>query len=381
MRGKEMTKSIVYLTFIDQYSPVYNSQVIEQCNSLKNMGYNIKIYAFLPLSNYLQGAKQIKTRFPSSKTLPIITRLFKRRWFQLIIARFIIGTVNANTIITRSLYSAPVLAIVKALQPKLKIIYDIRGAAPEEALEYGDDKTDAQLLNTYEKLMLQNSDKQIIVSNALRLHLQTKHKKKLNSTVIPCCIKSSYIRTHISILEATNKRTILYSKFKTLYIYSGSLTAWNFSNNFLLAINSIANNPENGVIILSHEKDKLEAVFNLKKSNIFIKTLAQEDISSELAMCDYGILLRDANITNQVASPSKFAEYLGSGLSIIISDDLGDYSDFVRSNNCGFIFGQTDINNLPPISIEQRIKNTNLAQQHFTRESVSITNAYHKLLK
>ena len=38
------------------------------------------------------------------------------------------------------------------------------------------------------------------------------------------------------------------------------------------------------------------------------KSVSSEDVSSYLAISDYGILLRKKAITNKVASPSKFAE-------------------------------------------------------------------------
>lgn len=381
MRDKEITRKITYFTFIDQYSPVYNSQVIEQCISLNGLGYKVEIFAFLPLTNYFKGTKQIKIRFSAAKTLPIITRLYKRTWYQTFIAKIILRTINSDTLITRSLYSAPVLALVKTQRPQLRIIYDVRGAAPEELIEYNGNEKEAHLLNTYERLMLRISEKQITVSNALRIHLQNKHLKTLNSTKIPCCIRNNTILTQDNIIEALSKRSVLYSKFKTLYVYSGSLSAWNFSNNFLSAIISISKNPENGVIILSHEKEKLANMINLKRENIFINTLTQNSVMSHLAMCDYGILIRDRNITNKVAAPSKFAEYLGAGLCIIISQDLGDYSDFVISKNCGVIFGQTNITTLPPLTLNQRVQNTELAKQYFTRETIIVKNAYHKLLE
>ena len=54
-----------------------------------------------------------------------------------------------------------------------------------------------------------------------------------------------------------------------------------------------------------------------------------------LSAADFGLLLRENNIVNNVASPTKFAEYLMAGLPVIISNGIGDFSYFVRFKNVG----------------------------------------------
>ncbi len=54
-------------------------------------------------------------------------------------------------------------------------------------------------------------------------------------------------------------------------------------------------------------------------------------------LCDYGLLLREKSITNKVASPVKFAEYLYAGLRVLISPEIGDYSEMVSYYNLGHV--------------------------------------------
>ena len=52
---------------------------------------------------------------------------------------------------------------------------------------------------------------------------------------------------------------------------------------------------------------------------------------------DMGILLRENHPLNEVAAPTKFAEYVMTGPLVLISDNIGDYSNFVKRNNLGIV--------------------------------------------
>ena len=94
----------------------------------------------------------------------------------------------------------------------------------------------------------------------------------------------------------------------------------------------------------------------------------QFGLSAILAACDYGILIRENTVTNQVASPTKFAEYLASGLPVIISPNLGDYSAFVETHHCGIKFnGEMPVIGKPDSATKTSMKQ--LALQNFTKES------------
>ena len=106
--------------------------------------------------------------------------------------------------------------------------------------------------------------------------------------------------------------------------------------------------------------------------------VAHHEVTEILAACDYGILIRENTVTNQVASPTKFAEYLASGLPVIISANLGDYSGFVVEHKCGIkLNGHSPIINKPDLADKKRMKQ--LAVENFTKESFK--NKYDYLLQ
>jgi hypothetical protein len=47
---------------------------------------------------------------------------------------------------------------------------------------------------------------------------------------------------------------------------------------------------------------------------------------------DVGLLLRERHPMNEVAAPGKFAEYVLSGLPIVMTEGIGDFSAAVRDS-------------------------------------------------
>ena len=89
--------------------------------------------------------------------------------------------------------------------------------------------------------------------------------------------------------------------------------------------------------------------------------MQSNEVPKYLLAADYGLLIRENTVTNQVASPVKFAEYLACGLPVIISRNLGDYSEFVTKNNCGYLLNEFNFQprNKPIIK--------NIALNHFKK--------------
>ena len=67
-------------------------------------------------------------------------------------------------------------------------------------------------------------------------------------------------------------------------------------------------------------------------------------------------MYRESSVTNQVASPVKIAEYLSCGLKIIISKNLGDYSEMIEKYNLGYIIKNDNSINLEKVNATEKEK-------------------------
>ena len=89
----------------------------------------------------------------------------------------------------------------------------------------------------------------------------------------------------------------------------------------------------------NNEITELLAKYPEAVSNYFV---SPNEVAGYLIAADYGFLVRENSITNRVASPVKFAEYLACGLKILISKDLGDFTEFVERNNLGLVVSESN---------------------------------------
>ena len=101
----------------------------------------------------------------------------------------------------------------------------------------------------------------------------------------------------------------------------------------------------------------VNSLINDFPNSVINKYVPLESIRYNLLSCDYGFLVRDETITNSVASPVKFGEYMICGLKILISKNLGDYSEFINTNNLGYVI--SDISKkiiLKKTTLDQKMK-------------------------
>ena len=95
-----------------------------------------------------------------------------------------------------------------------------------------------------------------------------------------------------------------------------------------------------------------------------------DEVFDYLCIADYGWLVREQSITNRVASPVKFAEYLISGLKILISENLGDYTAFCYENQCGVIIkDELSSPTLNKLSYSEKLVIHQIALKNFTKEN------------
>jgi hypothetical protein len=83
-------------------------------------------------------------------------------------------------------------------------------------------------------------------------------------------------------------------------------------------------------------------IINLSKKNIphpkvINKYVPYKEVSKFLCAADIGIIWRDKNVTNKVASPVKFSEYLCCGLPVMANDAVDLITEVIQKYSCGKI--------------------------------------------
>ncbi len=84
------------------------------------------------------------------------------------------------------------------------------------------------------------------------------------------------------------------------------------------------------------------AAKTLPEGSYAIRSAAHHEVPRYLRAADLGILLRAPDPLNEVACPTKFAEFVASGLPVLISAGIGDCSGFVVEQNAGAVLDRPD---------------------------------------
>jgi hypothetical protein len=358
-----------YLTFNDSPSGIYYSQVTDVCKFLsEKLDVEIKLVAFVSLRNYFSDRKKIKKRHPNSLVLPMFPGVNSWKKNKLVLKLLL----SDKSIIARGIFATWLAINSKKKNGNRKVCFDARGAYHAEFTEYnvaGNSTLNSEI-KEIENYCLQFSDYKIAVSNALVNYWHTHYNYiTQNVFVIPCTVNS----TQLSYSNNASDFNFLRKKYNVddnhvLICYSGTSSGWHsfkLMNDFFNSV--LSTNPNMKILFLTPKLDNLFDVVKKYPDKIIHRWVNPDDVYGYLAMCDYGILIREQSVTNAVASPVKFAEYLNAGLKIIISDGLGDYSDFVKKHNCGVLF--SDFRNLQTTTSSDRNKNKELAQKYFIKET------------
>jgi hypothetical protein len=159
------------------------------------------------------------------------------------------------------------------------------------------------------------------------------------------------------------------SESEIVLAFSGSTAGWQSINNlYQLLKPAFIENTSIKLLLLT--KDSVESEFSKAfPGRVIHKWVEPEKVSSYLSAADYGLLYREDSVTNKISSPVKFAEYLASGLPVIISKNVGDYSSFVTEKNCGLPFDSVNWATLKRPSEEEKKRIHQVAITHLTKSA------------
>ena len=361
---------ILYITYNDTPSGIYSSQVIDVVKYIHlKLETPCKLISFISLRGFSKNRKKIKQELKAAIVLPMYPGI--KRWrSNTVLLKLLCLFFQPRILIGRS-----VLATHLALncrKSKRKIIYDGRGAIAAEWKEYGV-VTNLQMLSEIpelEKTAILNSDFRIAVSQQLVNYWEEHYTYKNNQhEVIPCTLNEVFETADLSPeLIMTQRSNLGINTEDLVFVYSGSIAGWQSFDLLYSYIEPLLKSSLHVKLLFLSDKDshilKLEKEF---PGQILCKKVSPEKVPAYLMAADFGLLIREASITNKVASPVKFAEYLACGLKVIISDQLGDYTNFVNANACGFISTSPE----PPVKPVFKEKNLmrNLALKNFTKSN------------
>jgi len=353
-------------------NPIIKSQVLNWISILEDSGLLSDIVSCVPIPAWFIGRKAEKKTiedfqshykgniffipvFRSSDKYNKISQLIKVFFLSRIIRKKIKASRDSRVILqTRSRFNYGAFKAIKKKFPFIKIIFDIRGAGAIEYLYskgYADinEVNNLHTLSEYKDLikreseMIRLSDITFCVSQNMKVYLEkgdyalsTDHVK-----IVPGAADEDVFRFDSAI--RTSKRVELGVNEQTVIIYSGGLKNFYQKKDlvFEFAAQLLNRDPQTFFICLTKDLGmvpELTRKHQIDENRMFVKYVKNPvEVNAFLNASDLGLIFRDDLVTNFVSSPTKAAEYLLSGIPIMISRNVGDYSDFIRKHNMGIV--------------------------------------------
>jgi len=358
---------MIYLTVNDTPSGVYKSQVTDVLHQINlNTSQPVKLIAFISIRNYKKNKITIQNWYSNATVIPMIPGI--KNWFRnKYILKILSPFSRSETCIARN-----VMAYAVAASHFKNVVYDGRGAIGAELEEYPDMipiPSIVEELKTWEKKAVLESDFRIAVSNALVDFWKVNFNYNGNDHLVIPCTVNRVIKSTKNTSEVLAE--LEWQESDVILIYSGGVAGWQSFDKLTSILKNWISEKNIKVLFLTKSTPQIESLIETFPNAVKRRWVRPEEVSDYTAIGDYGMLIREENNTNRVASPVKFAEYLNAGLNVIISNHIGDFSEFVQSKQCGHLLEELINQNSPLIKTETKTKQKNkeLAETYFSKSA------------
>ena len=324
---------LLFVFFEGLPSTVIESQVLLHCKELKKINVECEIWSFawnqklykdslekLKKAKDISGCevkvlKAIRPIYPFSEVMNALILKYNLKKFNC----------NFDLVHARTDYSAAVVSYITD-----NFIWDCRGDVEAEfEANYNNTVNFLAIYKKYKILTNTNrakkAKKAIFVSN----YLKNKFNFQRESFVIGCLANSDFFYFDKNLRDITRKKLGIKNEEK-VFIYSGSINYYQMFDETILLLKKFL---DFKMIILTPNIQKAKQYLSgIDKNRYFLLQANFEDVNKFLNAADIGVIYRKQHPLNMAASPTKFAEYAMSGLSILFSDGIGDltkYSSYI----------------------------------------------------
>lgn len=367
---------LCYIVYREENVMVYESQVLEYLKALKekHLFSEIELIVFRHEKN-LSKKKLVETRAlkyidhcKSFATLPIMSMIqLKLSAFSL--RRYIDEKYSKDeqiAVICRG--DLATYTGIKAFQKhrNSRILYDNRGLAYEESVMSYRGNIIHKINRTIKRKALNYSKTRVdmynFVTNAMRDYFlnQYDYNPDIPYTIVPTLY---HIETEDAIALNKVKELEKIEPNDFVITYVGSTAAWQSTQKLVETIALIGSEYASVRFFLLTNGDMpmLEKLNESIRRRIVVKTVPHSEMKYYLRISSIGIVIRDENIVNKVAAPTKIAEYLMCGNVILYQGSIGIIEDLKKICDHGQLVcmenGDEWIKQISPDGVGKRLVN------------------------
>lgn len=357
-----MSYSIIHITIGEEYlTPLVASQLFDQAEEQAVVDgdlapLEVKVWIIEPFrqlfsSKTRKKLDELRARCPhlTIQLIPGISRMndFPSGLLMYLSRLFTKG----KRVVYHCRGSASVLKVagLKKLFKRDKILQDIRGFWPAELLQrkgkdirtYDEGMNNAVYQASVNELRecIHLSDGLSVVNEEMKkLLLENDLHQGRSITVVPCCVSST---TTIGEEEKISLRKELgFNTSDVVVGYVGGVQPYQHLEDMVIPFlrNLMSSDSKiKGLFITNNKERVLELLTDegVDCTHVKVISLPQHEVKRYVSVLDAGFLLRKNSLVNKVANPVKIAEYLASGVPIIVEDNIGGVTALIKEYNAG----------------------------------------------
>jgi glycosyltransferase involved in cell wall biosynthesis len=237
------------------------------------------------------------------------------------------------------------MALVVATLCRRTFLYDADSSLPEEYADIGHWRRGGlafRLASFAERLARRRADAAIVLTEPMRERID-KTGIPAPITVIPCCVDTRRFAFDASM--RTTRRQELNLHDERLFIYVGKIGSWYLVEEtfefFRVARERVGR--AHLVILTPDDFDLFHALaekHNVPREAYTLKRATHAEVVGWISAADVGLALITRLPSKRASSPVKVGEYLAVGLPVVITNDIGDYSDLIHRERVGVVLEQ-----------------------------------------
>jgi len=232
-----------------------------------------------------------------------------------------------------------------------KLIFDVRGLLADEYVDanhWRKDSVPYRLTKNAERRALTAADGVVTLTQKIWDVIKdwdSLRARNAPHAVVPCCADLESFRFDAA--ARAQRRNELGIADRFVVIYSGSIDGWYLTEemcDFFVTLR--AQEPNAFFLWLTNGNreriQKLMAGRGVSKEEFAIVSALPSDVPSYLSAADAGLAFIKPCFSKQASSPTKYSEYLGCGLPLVINAGIGDSDALIEDENVGVLVRQFD---------------------------------------
>lgn len=197
-----------------------------------------------------------------------------------------------------------------------------------------------------EKLLLKrnakNTDGFFVVTDALEEYIKMNYhiSDKAKFFIIPCATDTQQfiVKEHLEDRKRYRDKYGIEDN-EIVFIYSGGVSPWQCVDKTIELYKKTADNMDikTRMLVFSHRREEIKQLAGDDR-RIQVDSYPPDELIHVLHAGDFAFLLRENSITNNVAFPNKYLEYVQSGMKIITTPYVKEIARQIAQYDLGYLY-------------------------------------------